>query len=134
MVTTVDCRSASVLGGGHVISRTHKVRTGRPCVRPQALFGFGGRDEEKEREKKEQMRVQQEVLKRRKANSWQAEVKDRRAKASRCVSLGRGGWTDGCCLDAGKHRPHSPRVILRSLLRLADGLTCSLWTHSATDT
>ena len=52
-------------------------------MRPQALFGFGGRNDEKEREKEEQMRAQQEVLRRRKTNSWQAGVKDRRAKASR---------------------------------------------------
>ena len=78
---------------------------------PQALFGFGGRDEEKEKEKQEQMRAQQEVLKRRKTNSWQAGVKDRRAKASRCVGLG------------------------RSDVRSADGLTRSpFWTFTAADT
>ena len=88
MVTTVGYRSASTPWGRRVISRiTPNARTGRPCQRPQALFGFGGRDEEKEREKEEQMRAQQEVLKRRKTNSWQAGVKDRRAKASRCVSF-----------------------------------------------
>lgn len=58
----------------------------RAPQRPRALFGFGGKDEDKEREKEEQMRAQQEVLRRRKNNSWQDGVKARRAKASRYLN------------------------------------------------
>lgn len=59
----------------------------RPICIPQALFGglFGG-DEEKEREKEEQYRAQQEVLNRRKTNSWQKGVQERRQKASRYLN------------------------------------------------
>ena len=77
-----------VLGGKALAARARPGPTTRARVTTptRALFGFGGRDEEKEREKEEQMRAQQEVLKRRKSNSWQAGVKDRRAKASRYLN------------------------------------------------
>jgi hypothetical protein len=79
-----------VLGGKALAARARPGPTTRTRARvatpTRALFGFGGRDEEKEREKEEQMRAQQEVLKRRKSNSWQAGVKDRRAKASRYLN------------------------------------------------
>lgn len=54
----------------------------------QALFGFGKKKEKTERElaKEEQIRIQQEVLARRKNNSWQKDVKERRAKASRYLN------------------------------------------------
>jgi hypothetical protein len=54
-------------------------------VVPFALFGFGNNEEkkEREREKEAQFRAQQEILARRKNNSWQQGVKERRAKASR---------------------------------------------------
>lgn len=59
----------------------------RTAVVPNALFGgMFGRDEEKEREKEEQYRAQQEVLNRRKTNSWQKGVKERRQKASRYLN------------------------------------------------
>lgn len=54
--------------------------------RVSALFGFGkGSSEksEKELEKEEQFRKQQEVLARRRTNSWQAEVVDRRKEVSK---------------------------------------------------
>lgn len=51
----------------------------------QALFGFG-KDKEKDLDKEEQYRAQQEVLSRRRNNSWQGEVKERRAKASRYLN------------------------------------------------
>jgi hypothetical protein len=67
-------------------ARGYTQRNRQASVAPRALFGFGGRDEEKEREKEEQMRAQQEVLRRRKTNSWQEGVKARRAKASRYLN------------------------------------------------
>lgn len=56
-----------------------------PC---KALFGWGKSDKErqksaKELEREEEYRRQQEVLARRKNNSWQKEVKDRRARVTR---------------------------------------------------
>ena len=59
-------------------------------VRTQALFGFGKKKNsektEWELEKEEQYRVQQEVLARRKGNSWQKDVTERRARASRYLN------------------------------------------------
>ena len=54
----------------------------------RALFGWGKKDGEREKswrevEREEQIRVQQEVLARRRSNSWQGEVKERRDKVSR---------------------------------------------------
>jgi hypothetical protein len=60
----------------------------RPAL-TQALFGFGKKKSEKteaELEKEEQWRAQQEVLARRKNNSWQKEVIERRAKASKYLN------------------------------------------------
>jgi hypothetical protein len=53
--------------------------------RVSALFGFGNKEEksEKELEREEQFRKQQEVLARRRSNSWQAEVVERRKEVSR---------------------------------------------------
>ncbi|KAI8101050.1 hypothetical protein M9434_005430 [Picochlorum sp. BPE23] len=63
----------------------HRSRLSRVGVVPFALFGFGNNEEkkEREREKEAQFRAQQEILARRKNNSWQQGVKERRAKASR---------------------------------------------------
>ena len=59
----------------------------RTVVTTNALFGgLFGKDDEKEREKEEQYRAQQEVLNRRKSNSWQKGVKERRQKASRYLN------------------------------------------------
>lgn len=57
-------------------------------VRTQALFGFGKKRELtwREVEREEQIAIQQEVLARRKSNSWQKDVKERRAKASRYLN------------------------------------------------
>lgn len=83
MLTSTVFGRCKVIVGGAGSGRPN--RSSAP-TQVKALFGFGGRDEEKERQKEEQMRAQQEVLKRRKTNSWQAGVKDRRAKASRYLN------------------------------------------------
>jgi hypothetical protein len=76
--------SSKVLSGRQVSRSRQPAARRQGSVHTQALFGFfGGKDNEKEREKEEQYRAQQEVLARRKSNSWQKDVKDRRAKASR---------------------------------------------------
>jgi hypothetical protein len=49
-------------------------------VQTKALFGFGGgksEKSEKEIEKEEQWKAQQEVLNRRRSDSWQGEVRER---------------------------------------------------------
>ncbi|PRW45733.1 hypothetical protein C2E21_5879 [Chlorella sorokiniana] len=78
-LTQRQCLTPAALG-----QRQRGRRAAAPAVRPAALFGFGGnKDDEKEQEKEEQFRKQQEVLQRRRSNSWQAEVKERRAEVSR---------------------------------------------------
>ena len=66
-------------------STRNRSRRSRQGVVPFALFGFGNNEEkkEREREKEAQFKAQQEILARRKNNSWQQDVKERRAKASR---------------------------------------------------
>ena len=63
-------------------------RTG--CVKTNALFGFGGKDKreksERDLEKEEQWQAQQEILARRKNNSWQKGVYERRAKVKKYMN------------------------------------------------
>lgn len=61
-------------------------RRSAQAPRVSALFGFGGNKEERderEAEREEQFRKQQEVLARRRSNSWQAEVVERRKEVSK---------------------------------------------------
>ncbi|KAL4427626.1 hypothetical protein ABPG75_001715 [Micractinium tetrahymenae] len=72
---------ASPLGGRRLAARA-------PAAAPRvsALFGFGGgkrEKSEKELEKEEAFRVQQEVLARRRNNSWQKDVVERRKEVSK---------------------------------------------------
>jgi glutamate synthase domain-containing protein 1 len=56
-----------------------------------ALFGFGKKSNEKSEkdlEKEEQYAKQQEVLNRRRTNSWQGEVKERRKEVSKYLQVG----------------------------------------------
>ncbi|KAI3424946.1 hypothetical protein D9Q98_008328 [Chlorella vulgaris] len=58
----------------------------RAPTRVTALFGFGKKSNEKSEkdlEKEEQYAKQQEVLNRRRTNSWQGEVKERRKEVSK---------------------------------------------------
>lgn len=86
-----------VLTQKHVVAGNTLHATSTKAIRPaqtrlaptQALFGFGKKKSEKteaELEREEQYRAQQEVLARRKNNSWQKDVKERRARASRYLN------------------------------------------------
>jgi hypothetical protein len=85
-----------VLTQKHCVSGTTLHTTSSKSSRPaqirlaptQALFGFGKKKEKTWREiaREEQIAIQQEVLARRKNDSWQKDVKERRAKASKYLN------------------------------------------------
>lgn len=60
------------------------------AVKTNALFGFGGKDKreksERDLEREEQWQAQQEILARRKNNSWQKGVSERRAKVKKYMN------------------------------------------------
>ena len=79
--TTAPLSRANCLGQTRLLQQSGC--RARPC---KALFGWGektGQKSAKELEREEEYRRQQEVLARRKNNSWQKEVKDRRARVTR---------------------------------------------------
>ena len=85
-----------VLTQKHVMTGNTLLVTSNKAIRPaqtrlaptQALFGFGKKREKtwREVEREEQIAIQQEVLARRKTNSWQKDVQERRAKASKYLN------------------------------------------------
>jgi len=69
----------SMVPRSSITARKVKIFSRGP-VQTKALFGFGGgksEKSEKEIEKEEQWKAQQEVLNRRRSDSWQGEVRER---------------------------------------------------------
>lgn len=73
---------------GNTYGRKKAFNRSSRSIGTQSLFGFGKKKEKtwREIEREEQIKVQQEVLARRKSGAWQQEVRERRAKASRYLN------------------------------------------------
>ncbi|KAK9828584.1 hypothetical protein WJX72_000880 [[Myrmecia] bisecta] len=67
---------------GVTVQRSQLATRGPRHLRVQALFGWDRRPGGEE-DRQEQIRLQQEVLRRRRSNSWQKDVDERRAKVKR---------------------------------------------------